>query len=79
MKKLSLLGGCYHGARKVFIIMFWKNMNLKLRHYIQVIMPCQTDGYNVFSAASEDYADVATTTTATTTTTTTTTAKVLPL
>ena len=30
--------GCFESIRKVFIVMYWKNLTLKLRHYIQTIL-----------------------------------------
>ena len=36
MKKLS--EKCYLSLRKVFIVMYWKNLTLKLRHYIQTLL-----------------------------------------
>jgi len=29
---------CYLNLRKVSIVMYWKNLTLKLRHYIQTIL-----------------------------------------
>ena len=30
--------GPFEGIRKVFIVMYWKNLTLKLRHYIQTLL-----------------------------------------
>ena len=38
MKKASILGRCYGSVRKVFIVMYWKNLTLKLRHYFQTLL-----------------------------------------
>jgi len=38
MKSSSILGKCYGSFRKVFIVMYWKNLTLKLRHYVQTLL-----------------------------------------
>ena len=38
MRRPSLLKKCFEGFRKVFIVLYWKNLTLKLRHYIQTIL-----------------------------------------
>ena len=37
-KPASIVGECYHSVRKVMIVMYWKNLTLKLRHYIQTLL-----------------------------------------
>lgn len=38
MKAGTVLGKCYASVRKVFIVMYWKNLTLKLRHYFQTLL-----------------------------------------
>ena len=34
----SFVGNFYQGIRKLLIVMYWKNLTLKLRHYILTLL-----------------------------------------
>ena len=38
VKLTSFVSECYQSIRKVLIVMYWKNLTLKLRHYFQTLL-----------------------------------------